>query len=77
MPSHVSVEQILSESFDSQDASLYAFGMDENEKLFLDESEQSYNTIVNAITNYCVNKIPDDMSIIGPATVPCTVQCSS
>jgi hypothetical protein len=60
MPSHLSVEQILSKSTDSQDASLYGFGDDENEKLLLDEAEQSYNRIVDAITNNSIYQIPND-----------------
>ena len=54
------MEQILSESSDSQDASLYGFGENENEKLLLDEAEQSYNRIANAITNTCINEMPNN-----------------
>jgi hypothetical protein len=60
MPSHLSVEQILSDSSDRQDASLYDFGENENEKLLLDEAEQSYNRMVDAITSNCINGIPND-----------------
>jgi hypothetical protein len=58
MPSHLSVEQILSEPSDSQDANLYAFG--EDEKLLLDEAEQSYNKIADSIANKCINEIHTD-----------------
>jgi hypothetical protein len=60
MPSHLSVEQILSDSSDRQDASLYDFGENENEKLLLDEAEQSYNRMVDAITSNCINGMPND-----------------
>jgi transposase len=55
MPSHLSVEQILSPI--SQHAGQY--NGSEEEKLLLDEAEQSYNTIVDTITTYCVNGIPN------------------
>ena len=60
MPSHLSVEQILSESSISQNASSYGYSMNENKKTLLDEAEQSYNRIVNAITNYCIKGIQND-----------------
>ena len=68
IPSRLSVEQILSESSEGQDASLYDFGEDENEKLLLDEAEQSFNRIVNAITNNCINKMPSDIK--SPSRIP-------
>jgi len=68
MLSHLSVEQILSESSNSQDDSLYGFGQDENEKLLLDEAEHSFNRIVNAITNNCINKMPSDTK--SPPQIP-------
>lgn len=55
MPSHLSVEQILSESSINQNASPYRYSMNENEKILLDEAEQSYNRIINGITNSCIN----------------------
>jgi hypothetical protein len=58
MSSSLSVEQILSEPSDSQDANLYAFG--EDEKLLLDEAEQSYNKIADSIANKCINEIHTD-----------------
>ncbi|MPZ07239.1 MAG: hypothetical protein GEU26_12635 [Nitrososphaeraceae archaeon] len=64
--SHLSVEQILSESSDSQDASLYGFGENEHEKLLLDEAEQSYNRIVDAITNNCINGMPNNTESLSP-----------
>jgi len=47
-----------SEPSDSQDANLYAFG--EDEKLLLDEAEQSYNKIADSIANKCINEIHTD-----------------
>jgi hypothetical protein len=66
MPSHLSMEQILSQLSIGQDASLYGFGENENEKLLLDEAEQSYNRIVDAITNNCVNKMPNNTESLSP-----------
>src|ERR671911_1177150 len=60
MPSHLSVEQILSDSSRSQEPSLYGFSENEIEKVLLDEAEQSYNRLVNAVTNNCINKMPSD-----------------
>ena len=60
MPSHLSVEQILSQSSIRQNASQYSYSEDEDEKLLLDEAEQSYNTVVDAITNHCINAMPND-----------------
>ena len=60
MPSHLSVEQILSESSINQNASPYRYSMNEDEKILLDEAEQSYNRIVNAITNTCINEMPNN-----------------
>src|SRR5919106_3812735 len=60
MHSHLSVEQILSDSSRSQDANLYGFGENEIEKVLLDEAEQSYNRFVNVVTNNCINKMPSD-----------------
>ena len=50
MPSHLSVEQILSEPSISQNASPYRYSVNEDGKLLLDEAEQSYNRIIDAIT---------------------------
>ena len=58
-PSHISVEQILSESSTIQSASRYHIGEIEDESLLLDEAEQLYNRIADAITNNCVNGIKD------------------
>ena len=60
MPSHFSVEQILSQSSISQNSSQYRYSENEDEKILLDEAEQSYNRIVNAITNNCINKMPNN-----------------
>jgi hypothetical protein len=60
MPSYFSVEQILSKSSISQNASMYGYNEDEDEKCLLDEAEQSYNKIVDAITNSCINEVPND-----------------
>ena len=60
MPSHFSVEQILSQSSISQNSSQYRYSEDEDEKILLDEAEQSYNRIVNAITNTCINEMPNN-----------------
>ena len=53
--SSLSVEQILSQSSISQNSSQYIYSENEDEKLLLDEAEQSYNRIANAITNSCIN----------------------
>jgi hypothetical protein len=60
MPSHFSMEQILSQSSISQNSSQYRYGENEDEKLLLDEAEQSYNRIANAITNTCINEMPNN-----------------
>ena len=60
MPSHFSVEQILSQSSISQNSSQYIYSENEDEKLLLDEAEQSYNRIANAITNTCINEMPNN-----------------
>ena len=60
MSSHFSVEQILSQSSISQNPSQYSIGENEDEKLLLDEAEQSYNRIVDAITNTCINEMPNN-----------------
>lgn len=57
------MEQLLSQSSSIQKASQYGCSKDENEKVLLDEAELSYNRIVDAITNHCINqkpKIPND-----------------
>ena len=53
MPSHLSVEQILSQSSIGQHASQY--NGNEDEKLLLDEAEHSYEKMADAITNNCIN----------------------
>src|ERR671919_19321 len=60
MPSPSSVEQILSQSHVSQNQSRYGYSENEDEKLLLDEAEQSYNRIVDAITSNCINGMPND-----------------
>ena len=68
-PSHISVEQILSESSTIQSASRYHIGEIEDESLLLDEAEQLYNRIVDTITNNCVNGIEDITSRVSDADV--------
>ena len=48
MPSLLSVEQILSQSSVSENTSRYRYSEDEDERLIIDEAEQSYNRIMNA-----------------------------
>ena len=43
-----------------QNTSQYRYSENENVKLLLDEAEQSYNRIIDAITNNCINEIPKD-----------------
>ena len=69
-PSHISVEQILSESSTIQSASRYHIGEIEDESLLLDEAEQLYNRIVDTITNNCVNGIEDITSASRISDVP-------
>jgi hypothetical protein len=56
----LSVEQILLESSFSQNPSRYSIGENEDEKSLLDEAEQSYNRMVDAITSNCINGMPND-----------------
>jgi DNA polymerase III delta prime subunit len=60
MPSHLSVEQILLQSSINHNTSQNRYSENENVKLLLDEAEQSYNKIIDAITNNCINEIPKD-----------------
>ena len=60
MPSHLSVEQILSESSINQNASPYRYSVNKDEKILLDEAEQSYNRIIDAITNNCINGMQNE-----------------
>gem|GEM_PF-5636363 len=48
MISLLSVEQILSQSSVSENTSRYIYSEDEDERLIIDETEQSYNRIMNA-----------------------------
>lgn len=48
----------MSELSDSQNASMYGIGENDNEKLLLDEAERSYTRMVDAITNNYINGIP-------------------
>lgn len=48
MPSLLSVEHILSQSSVSENTSRYRYSEDEDERLIIDEVEQSYNRIMNA-----------------------------
>ena len=65
MPSHLSVEQLLSESSISQNGQS-RYGENGDEKLLLDEAEQSYNRIANAITNTCINEIANNTESSSP-----------
>jgi hypothetical protein len=58
--STLSVEQILAESSVNENINQYGYGEDENEKLLLDEAEQCYNKMADAITNSCINRMPND-----------------
>ena len=58
MSSSLSVEQILSRTSISQNVNQYRYNELEDEKLLLDEAEESYNRIVDSITNSCINGIP-------------------
>ncbi|MGC1131755.1 MAG: hypothetical protein WA941_02940 [Nitrososphaeraceae archaeon] len=48
MTSLLSVEHILSQSSVSENTSQYRYSEDEDERLIIDEAEQSYNRIMNA-----------------------------
>jgi hypothetical protein len=58
MPSHLSVEKILAQSSISQSARPYEES--EDEKFLLQEAEQSYNRIIDAITNNCINGMQNE-----------------
>jgi hypothetical protein len=60
MSSSLSVEQILSRTSISQNVNQYRYNEHEDEKLLLDEAEQLYNRIVDAITNHCIDGMPND-----------------
>src|ERR687892_800735 len=66
MPSPSSVEQILSQSRVSQNQSKYGYSENEDEKLLLDESEQAYNSVMDAIANRCINEVPNDTKSLSP-----------
>jgi hypothetical protein len=59
MASHLSVEQILAQSSINQ-ISQYRYSENEDEKLLLEEAEQSYNRIIDAITNNCINGMQNE-----------------
>ena len=61
MPSNFSVEQILSQSSISQDSNQYRYGENEDEKLLIEEAEQCYNRMADAVTNSCINRISYDI----------------
>lgn len=63
MSSILSVDQILSIS---QNVSIYGYNENEDEKRLLDEAEQSYNRIVDAITNNCVNGMSNNTESLSP-----------
>ena len=62
-PSRLSVEQVLSIS---QNASMHGYNEYEDEKRLLDEAEQSYSRIVDAITNNCINEMPNNTESLSP-----------
>ena len=66
MPSPSSVEQILSQSRVSQNQSRNGFGESEDEKLPLDDAEQAYNSMIDAIANRCINEVPNDTESLSP-----------
>jgi hypothetical protein len=66
MPSPSSVEQILSQSRVSQNQSRYGYSENEDEKLLLDDAEQAYNSMIDAIANRCINEVPNDTESLSP-----------
>ena len=58
MPSHLSVEQILAQSYLSQSISPYEDS--EDEQLLLHEAEKSYSRVIDAITNNCINGMQNE-----------------
>ena len=66
MPSPSSVEQILSQSHVSQNPSRYGYGENEDEKLLLEDAEQVYNSMIDAIANRCINEVPNDTESLSP-----------
>ena len=54
MPSHLSLEQILAQS------SICQYEDSEDEKFLLHEAEQSYNRMIDAITNNCINGMQNE-----------------
>src|ERR687891_746930 len=66
MSTQLSVEQILSQSHVSQNQSRNGFGENEDEKLLLDDAEQAYNSMMDAIANRCINEVPNDTESLSP-----------
>jgi hypothetical protein len=66
MPSPSSVEQILSQSRVSQNQSRYGYSENEDEKLLLDDAEQAYNSMIDAIANRCINEVVNDTESLSP-----------
>ena len=64
--SQLSVEQILSESSFSQNPSRYGYSENEDEKLLLEDAEQAYNSMIDAIANHCINEVPNDTESLSP-----------
>src|SRR5918994_41129 len=60
MSTQLSVEQILSESSFSQNPSRYSIGENEDEKLLLEDAEQAYNSMIDAIANRCITGMPNN-----------------
>jgi DNA-binding CsgD family transcriptional regulator len=61
-----SVEQILTQSRVSQNQSRYGYSENEDEELLLDDAEQAYNSMIDAIANRCINEVPNDTKSLSP-----------
>jgi hypothetical protein len=55
----LSVEQIMSQPHMSQSLSSHGYAEDEDEKLLLDDAEEVYNSMMDAIANRCINEVPN------------------
>jgi hypothetical protein len=60
----LSVEQIISQPRVSQIPS--SPGNAEDEKLLIDDAEEAYNSMMDAITNRCINEVPNDAESLSP-----------
>ena len=66
--SPLSVEQILSQSRVSQNPRRHGYSENEDEKLLLDDAEQAYNSMMDAIVNHCINEVPNDTESLSPVS---------